>query len=48
LWAVKSGQYQDTYTPSVRMLFDEEEKINKDNTNQSSGKQDTIHSKEKT
>ena len=23
-WAVKSGQYDDTYTPSVRMLFDDE------------------------
>lgn len=25
LWSVRSGQYDDTYTPSVRMLFDEEE-----------------------
>jgi cbb3-type cytochrome oxidase maturation protein len=24
LWAMKSGQYDDTYTPSVRMLFDDE------------------------
>jgi cbb3-type cytochrome oxidase maturation protein len=24
LWAVRSGQYDDEYTPSVRMLFDEE------------------------
>ena len=23
-WAVKSGQYDDTYSPSVRMLFDDE------------------------
>ena len=23
LWAVKSGQYDDDYTPSVRILFDE-------------------------
>ncbi len=22
-WSVKSGQYEDTYTPSVRMLFEE-------------------------
>jgi cbb3-type cytochrome oxidase maturation protein len=22
--AIKSGQYEDTYTPSVRMLFDDE------------------------
>lgn len=25
LWAVRSGQYDDEYTPSVRMLFDEDE-----------------------
>ena len=29
LWAVKSGQYDDKYTPSVRMLFEEEEKKEK-------------------
>jgi cbb3-type cytochrome oxidase maturation protein len=23
-WAVRSGQYEDDYTPSVRMLLDEE------------------------
>jgi cbb3-type cytochrome oxidase maturation protein len=22
-WNIKSGQYDDTYTPSVRMLFDD-------------------------
>ncbi|WP_435355646.1 cbb3-type cytochrome oxidase assembly protein CcoS [Emticicia sp. SJ17W-69] len=22
IWATKDGQYDDTYTPSVRMLFD--------------------------
>jgi cbb3-type cytochrome oxidase maturation protein len=25
IWAVKSGQYDDKYTPSVRMLFDDED-----------------------
>jgi cbb3-type cytochrome oxidase maturation protein len=25
LWAVRSGQYEDDYTPSVRVLFDDEE-----------------------
>ena len=25
IWAVRSGQYDDDYTPSVRMLFDDEE-----------------------
>ncbi|MBL0356992.1 MAG: cbb3-type cytochrome oxidase assembly protein CcoS [Chitinophagaceae bacterium] len=24
LWSVKKGQYDDDYTPSVRMLFDDE------------------------
>jgi len=24
LWAVKSGQFEDSYTPSVRILFDDE------------------------
>lgn len=23
LWAVKSGQFEDKYTPSVRVLFDD-------------------------
>lgn len=23
-WAVRSGQYEDSYTPSVRVLFDQE------------------------
>lgn len=23
IWSVKSGQFDDTYTPSVRILFDE-------------------------
>ena len=25
-WAVRSGQYDDDYTPSVRMLFDDKQK----------------------
>lgn len=28
VWCVKSGQYEDKYTPSVRMLFDEESNSN--------------------
>ncbi len=27
LWAVKTGQYEDRYTPSVRVLFDEEKEM---------------------
>ncbi|TPG43961.1 cbb3-type cytochrome oxidase assembly protein CcoS [Flavobacterium pectinovorum] len=30
--AVKSGQYDDDYTPSVRMLFDDETKITPQDT----------------
>jgi len=32
LWAVRSGQFEDRYTPSVRVLFDDEIK-NKDKEN---------------
>lgn len=28
-WAVKSGQYDDTFSPSVRMLFEDDDKGNK-------------------
>ncbi|MFK7920608.1 MAG: cbb3-type cytochrome oxidase assembly protein CcoS [Bacteroidia bacterium] len=28
LWAVRSGQYADDYTPSVRILFEEAQKEN--------------------
>ncbi len=24
LWSVKNGQFEDDYTPSIRMLFDDE------------------------
>lgn len=27
-WAVKSGQYEDRYTPAVRMLFDDRQTKN--------------------
>ncbi len=32
IWSVKSGQYDDDYTPSIRMLFDDAptKKINKE------------------
>ena len=34
LWSVKSGQYDDDYTPSVRMLFDDEVKDKSESINQ--------------
>jgi cbb3-type cytochrome oxidase maturation protein len=27
IWSVKSGQYDDTYTPSVRMLFEDQQTV---------------------
>ncbi|MFN1834493.1 cbb3-type cytochrome oxidase assembly protein CcoS [Balneola sp. MJW-20] len=35
-WAVRTGQFDDSYTPSVRMLFDEKRtsKTNQSNKNQ--------------
>jgi cbb3-type cytochrome oxidase maturation protein len=36
LWAVRSGQYDDDVSPSVRILYDNEEiKSEQTNTNQS-------------
>ncbi len=26
IWSIKSGQYEDTYGPSVRILFDDKKK----------------------
>ena len=31
LWAAKSGQYDDDYSPSVRILFEDEKKSNHNN-----------------
>jgi cbb3-type cytochrome oxidase maturation protein len=33
LWAVKSGQYDDKYTPSVRILFDDDKKNEEEKNN---------------
>lgn len=30
IWANRKGQFEDTYGPAVRMLFDDEEKTKKD------------------
>jgi len=32
IWAVKSGQYDDTYSPAVRMLFDDSKPVESENT----------------
>ena len=30
LWAVRAGQFEDEYTPSVRILFDDSQTANSD------------------
>ncbi|MBE0637247.1 MAG: cbb3-type cytochrome oxidase assembly protein CcoS [Bacteroidales bacterium] len=32
IWAVRSGQYDDDYSPSVRMLFDNKTKVGEEQT----------------
>ena len=36
IWATKTGQYDDSYTPSVRILFDDDEIENQDDNIQKS------------
>jgi cbb3-type cytochrome oxidase maturation protein len=38
LWSVKTGQYDDDYTPSVRMLFDDTKGTPSADTNHNSTK----------
>jgi cbb3-type cytochrome oxidase maturation protein len=38
IWNLKSGQYGDTYSPSVRMLFEDKPKTKKSNKNKDSEK----------
>lgn len=38
IWATKSGQFEDTYGPSIRMLFDDDELKSKDMSNQNATK----------
>ncbi|UII19086.1 cbb3-type cytochrome oxidase assembly protein CcoS [Fulvivirga ligni] len=33
IWAVKSGQFEDTMTPSMRVLFDDKKKKKQQNQN---------------
>jgi cbb3-type cytochrome oxidase maturation protein len=41
IWAVRSGQYEDHYTPSVRMLFDDEKSGSEDEKSGSSDNEDS-------
>lgn len=33
IWSVKNGQYDDDYTPAVRMLFDDKKKTENQSLN---------------
>lgn len=40
IWSVKTGQYKDIVTPSIRILFDDNKVVeNKSNNNQSKSKE---------
>lgn len=45
VYSVRSGQYDDTYTPSVRMLFDDE--LVKEGTEKNSKSNSKTNKKEK-
>ena len=32
IWSVKSGQFEDDYTPSIRILFDDNQNIKANNS----------------
>jgi cbb3-type cytochrome oxidase maturation protein len=49
IWSIKNGQFDDDYTPSVRILFDDipsqektEKSINKEQNNQTKTKQPNL------
>lgn len=48
LWAVKKGQYDDHYSPSVRILFDDQEiKDQEESENKDKKEDDSKASQEK-
>ncbi len=48
IWAVKSGQYDDDYTPSVRILFDDYKPKNNSGTNNNNDQESGDKEKHKT
>jgi cbb3-type cytochrome oxidase maturation protein len=45
IWSIRTGQYEDEYTPSVRILFDDETNIIEEEEN---SKSQAPNSKQKT
>ncbi len=48
IWSVKSGQYDDTYSPAVRILFDDAKPVDTESVKSISGKKKKRRSKIKT
>ena len=40
IWAIKSGQYDDTFTPSVRILFDDDLDSKDETKNETNGNEE--------
>ncbi len=40
IWSVRSGQYDDDYTPSVRILFDDYKPVDAPEPEEKEGKED--------
>ncbi len=45
IWSVKSGQYEDSYSPSVRILFDDHKKSDDSETKSTEKKHKNKNSK---
>ncbi len=41
IWSVKSGQYDDDYTPSVRMLFDNQSSTDEEQNEKATSEEET-------
>jgi len=42
IWSVKTGQFDDSYTPSVRMLFDDAKPVEKKSKQDNSSKNENL------
>ena len=45
-WSIRSGQFEDDYTPSVRILFDDENDISENPSSENNSKKDIEEPKE--
>ena len=42
IWSIRSGQFDDEYTPSVRILFDDEKNVIEEEKSAVSSRQSTV------